>query len=93
MSTSLANHIEDLRRGLETTNRAEDRPGFKSLLAQAGIVLAKVSLDAPQVELFHEIDTYERLWGHTWLEHWNPKHPESYATFKHQVRYPGYPAT
>ena len=93
MSEALAQHIEDLHRGSENTHRAEDRPRYTSLLAQAAIVLAKANLHAPEPELFAEIDTYERLWGNTWLEHWNPKHPESYELFKEQVGYPGYSAT
>ena len=93
MSEALAQHIEDLRSGLENTHRAEDRPGYTSLLAQAAVVLAKANLRAPKSELFAEIDNYERLWGNTWLEHWNPKRPESFELFKEQVGYPGYPAT
>ena len=93
MSESLALHIEDLRLGSETTARAEDRPAYRSLLAQMAVVLAKVNLSAPESELFAEIDTYERLWGNTWLECWSPAHPESYELFKQQVGYPGYPAT
>jgi len=93
MSRVLALHIEDLRLGWETTNRAEDRPCYESLLAHMAIVLAKVNLGSPESELFEAIDTYERLWENTWLSCWNPVYPESYESFKQQVGYPGYPAT
>ncbi len=93
MSKELALHIEDLRAGLENTNRAEDRSKFSSLLAHAAILLAKVELEAPRSEVFEAIDTFERLWGHTWVECWNPEHPKSYEQFKEKVGYPGYPAT
>lgn len=93
MIEALAQHIEDLRSGSETTSRAEDRPQYTSLLAQAAIVLAKVNLCVPKAELFAEIDTYERLWANTWLEHWKPKYQESYELFKKQAGYPGYSDT
>ena len=93
MSAALAKHIEDLRIGWETTNRAEDRPIFESLLAQMAIIFAKTTLGAPDRELFEAIDTYERLWGNSFVTCWNPNNPESYEIFKDQVGYPGYPAT
>lgn len=93
MSEVLARHIEDLRIGWETTNRAEDRSIFQSLLAQMAIILAKVNLGAPDSELFEAIDTYEHLWGNSFVSCWTPENPESYETFKQQVGYPGYPAT
>ncbi len=93
MSKELALHIEDLRAGLENTHTAEDRSKFISLLAYAAMLLAKVELDAPKSEIFDAIDTFERLWGHTWVECWNPENPESYEQFKKKVGYPGDPAT
>jgi hypothetical protein len=90
MSKELALHIEDLRAGLENTHQAEDRSKFISLLAYAAILLAKIELEAPKSEIFDAIDTFDRLWGQTWVECWNPESPESYELFKKKV---GYPAT
>ncbi len=93
MSKELAMHIEDLRSGWENTNRAEDRGKYEALLAHAAIVLAKVVLEAPQPELFAAIDTFNRLWGHTWLEYWKPENPDSYELFKKSVGYAGHSDT
>ena len=93
MSELLSNYIEDLRLGWETTNEAEDRPRYESLLAQLAIVLAKVNLNVPESELFEAIDNYERLWGNTWLLSWNPQHPESSELFKPAAGSPVQPPT
>lgn len=88
MKVSFSRHIEDLYMGLERTQSVEDRPRYVALLAHAAIVLAKLTLDAPKSDLFAAIDTYERLWGNTWLEGWSPVYPDSYDKFKSEVGYP-----
>ncbi len=91
MEKELALFIEDLKFGLEHTNRAEDRKLYETYLAYAACMLSKVVLSAPAEELFKAIDTNEKLWGNTWLQ--DPvkgKHPDSYQKFKEPAGYPGH---
>ena len=91
MEEHLARHIENLELGFKSTNRAEDRPKFESLLASAGCILSKVILKASKEDLFESIDAYEHLWGYTWIEgEWKQKNEGSYEKFKEEVGYSGY---
>ena len=91
MEKELALYIEDLKFGLENTNRVEDRKLYETYLANAACMLSIVVLKAPDEELFEAIDTNERLWGNTWLiDPVQSKNPESYLKFKELAGYPGY---
>ena len=51
-----------------STKRAEDRPVYQSLLADAAVVLATVVASETTAALTARIDAHERLWGHIWLQ-------------------------
>jgi len=83
MEKYLALHIQDLESGLAATDRAEDRPKLEKLLAYAGCLLSKVVLNTDKEELFQSIESFNHLWGHTWLEGtWQQENKGSYEKFK-----------
>lgn len=63
MIKSIADYIIDLSKGLSKTKYAEDRPLYKSYLAEAAVMLAKAVKGADHNEMIKLIASHERLWG------------------------------
>jgi hypothetical protein len=68
MNNDLANYVLKLRDAAGATQRAEDRPIYERLLADAGIILALVQTDASPDVVADAVASHERLWGHIWLQ-------------------------
>ena len=65
---SLAKYILALERSAAATARAEDRPIYQSLLADAGPILAAALERTGQADMALRISQHERAWGHSWLQ-------------------------
>ena len=65
---SLVKYVLALEQSAEATARAEDRSIYKSLLADAGVILATALAREPQSSIPSRISQHERLWGHSWLQ-------------------------
>ena len=65
---SLAKYILALERSAAATARAEDRPIYELLLADAGPILAAALESAAPATMALRISQHERVWGHSWLQ-------------------------
>ena len=65
---SLAKYILALEQSAKMTARAEDRPRYESLLADAGPILAAALELGAQASIAGRISQHERLWGMLWLQ-------------------------
>lgn len=63
--TALSRFIMEVKRLQGETHEAEDRRIYEMYLAQAGVILAKVTQNRGVGD---DIDTMERLFGNTWLK-------------------------
>lgn len=64
----LANYILCLEQSAATTARAEDRPGYAQLLADAGPMLAAALESPAHSSMAIRISRHEKLWGNLWLQ-------------------------
>jgi len=65
---SLVKYVLALEQSSEPTSRAEDRSIYKSLLADAGPILASALVRDAQSNIASRISQHERLWGYSWLQ-------------------------
>ncbi|NII10135.1 hypothetical protein [Oleiagrimonas sp. C23AA] len=65
---SLVKYVLALEQSAEATACAEDRSIYKSLLADAGPILATASALDAQSNIAPRIFQHERLWGYSWLQ-------------------------
>jgi hypothetical protein len=65
---SLVKYVLALEQSAEATARAEDRPIYNSLLADAGPILASALEPGAQSNIASRISRHERLWGNSWLQ-------------------------
>lgn len=56
-----------LEAGAAKTARAEDRPIYQALLADAAGLLALAATNASRDDIRARFKAHERLWGHVWL--------------------------
>lgn len=64
---AIAEYVLALEHAAATTTRAEDRPSYAALLADAAPLLA-VAISAPKTpSLSARAQRHERLWGNLWL--------------------------
>ena len=68
MTKELAEYVLRLRDAAGATRRAEDRPIYEKLLADAGVLLALAETVTDQNAIANAVASHERLWGHTWLQ-------------------------
>jgi hypothetical protein len=66
--TSLVKYVLALEQSAQATAKAEDRPIYNSLLADAGPILAMALVRADQSNVAARISQHERLWGYSWLQ-------------------------
>src|SRR5688500_16355312 len=71
----LASYIDALKRGADSTQRAEGRGIYTSLLADAATVLAISVQGRPPSQLLEAAHSHERLRGQVWLQ--DPAQTES----------------
>jgi hypothetical protein len=67
LTQALANYVAALEHAATITKRAEDRPVYKSLLADAAALLAHAAKGDSSASLQEAATTHERLWGQLWL--------------------------
>ena len=79
MTSALAKYVLALHHGAQGTHRAEDRPAYRQLLADAAVLLALAETGAPSTELASAIRAHERLRGQLWLD--DAVHEESTAAW------------
>lgn len=77
LAMALAQFITEAKRLLEETHEAEDRQIYEKYLAHAGVILARIIQGQ---DIGSDIDTMERLFGHTWLKDGNA-YAKAYATW------------
>jgi hypothetical protein len=65
LTTALARFVTEAKHLLEETHEAEDRHIYEMYLAHAGVILDRIVQDQA---IGNDIDTMERLFGHTWLK-------------------------
>jgi len=75
MTFALAKYVLALHHGAQGTHRAEDRPAYRDLLADAAVLLALAETGAVSAELATAVRAHERLRGQLWLA--DPVHEES----------------
>ena len=85
---NFSQYVLDWQQGLANTTRAEDRPLYEKYLSHAAVILAWIETGITDDDLFAEISTHERLWGHTWLQDSAYKVPaKSYSNFRDLMGY------
>ena len=65
---TLAQYVLALEQCARSTKRAEDRPLYEALLADAAGVLAAAVTPETTAAITARVAAHERLWGHTWLQ-------------------------
>ena len=68
MTRMLASYVLALEQSSRATVRAEDRPIYQQLLADAASLLAAAVAGEELESILARISTHDRLWGHTWLQ-------------------------
>jgi hypothetical protein len=61
-------YVRVLQRCAEETQYAEDRTPYMRLLADAGAILANMTLSDDQRVISELIQAHDRLWGQSWLQ-------------------------
>ncbi len=85
LTPALASYVLALHHGAQGTHRAEDRPAYRHLLADAAVLLALAETGAESAELATAVSAHERLRGHLWLD--DPVHEESTEAWRVVSRY------
>lgn len=67
LTEMLAHYVIALGQAARLTKRAEDRSRYKSLLADAAVLLARAAAGESPELLRDTAKAHERLWGQTWL--------------------------
>jgi hypothetical protein len=64
----LARYVLALERASQSCTRAEDRPAYGALLADAAGILAAAVVDGRSGDLAARVAAHDRLRGHLWLQ-------------------------
>lgn len=75
--TAISRFIMEAKRLQDETHEAEDRHIYEMYLAQAGVILAKVTQDRG---IGNDIDIMDHLFGNTWLKDGN-EYAKAYSTW------------
>jgi hypothetical protein len=67
LTQALADYVVALEHAASVTKRAEDRSIYKSLLADAAVLLARAAKGEAPSLLQDGATAHERLWGQSWL--------------------------
>ncbi len=67
MEHLLSQYVLRLDAAAQSTHRAEDRPAYRALLAEAAVLLSRAVEGASLKDLLPHLIQHERTRGHTWI--------------------------